>query len=83
MFVILRLFFLTHFSKAYSAMYHIAQNEPPILRNIIEDPESPTWSDEFHSFVEQCLRKDPAQRLSTNACLTVFMSIILPKIIHI
>jgi len=56
--------------KAYSAMYHIAQNDPPFLQPIA-DPELSPWSEDFHSFVEQCLRKDPQQRLSTNACLAV------------
>lgn len=51
-------------------MYHIAQNDPPFLQPI-EDPEIPPWTEDFHSFVEQCLRKDPQQRLSTNACLAV------------
>nr|CAD2149827.1 unnamed protein product [Meloidogyne enterolobii] len=54
--------------NAYSAMYHIAQNDPPFLQPIA-DPELSPWSEDFHSFVEQCLRKDPQQRLSTNACL--------------
>jgi serine/threonine protein kinase len=55
-------------------MYHIAQNDPPCLRTVAQNSEIPPWSETFHSFVEQCLRKDPQQRLSTNACLAVCFS---------
>ncbi|KAL3091356.1 hypothetical protein niasHS_007149 [Heterodera schachtii] len=55
--------------NAYSALYHIAQNEPPsLLYNHSDASESANWSESFRSFVDQCLRKDPAQRLSTSAC---------------
>uniref|UniRef100_A0A183BQY2 non-specific serine/threonine protein kinase n=1 Tax=Globodera pallida TaxID=36090 RepID=A0A183BQY2_GLOPA len=53
--------------NAYSAMYHIAQNDPPTLQ--FNSAEEAVWSESFRSFVDQCLRKDPAQRLSTSACL--------------
>uniref|UniRef100_A0A914H0F4 non-specific serine/threonine protein kinase n=1 Tax=Globodera rostochiensis TaxID=31243 RepID=A0A914H0F4_GLORO len=56
--------------NAYSAMYHIAQNDPPTLQfNSTEEADAAVWSESFRSFVDQCLRKDPAQRLSTSACL--------------
>lgn len=58
--------------NAMSALYHIAQNEPPNLStDNLENALTTPWSDRFVSFVEQCLRKDPYQRLSTNACLNV------------
>lgn len=60
-------------------MYHIAQNDPPCLKIIPDGSEMPPWSDAFHSFVEQCLRKDPQQRLSTKACLAVSNSKIIIK----
>jgi serine/threonine protein kinase len=54
--------------NTFSALYHIVQNDPPCLLN---DPKAEPWSEYFCSFTEQCLRKDPNQRLSTNACLNV------------
>ncbi|KAH7731830.1 serine/threonine-protein kinase TAO3 [Aphelenchoides avenae] len=53
--------------NAMSALYHIAQNEPPTLSRPA-DGEKP-WSGNFQNFVDQCLRKDPQQRLSTRACI--------------
>ncbi|KAI1731702.1 protein kinase domain-containing protein [Ditylenchus destructor] len=55
--------------NAMSALYHIAQNDPPCLSTAAWPSEVVSWSDSFYSFVDQCLRKDPQQRLSTNACL--------------
>jgi thousand and one amino acid protein kinase len=52
-----------------SALYHIAQNDPPKLQLKLSTGEVTTWSEKFSSFVNQCLRKDPEQRLSTKACL--------------
>uniref|UniRef100_A0AC35G3F2 Protein kinase domain-containing protein n=1 Tax=Panagrolaimus sp. PS1159 TaxID=55785 RepID=A0AC35G3F2_9BILA len=52
-----------------SALYHIAQNEPPKLQTKLVTGEAAPWSEKFISFVDQCLRKDPEQRLSTRACL--------------
>lgn len=59
--------------NAMSALYHIAQNDPPCLSalSINGKTQSSVWSDRFYSFVNQCLQKDPQQRLSTNACLNV------------
>lgn len=53
--------------NAMSALYHIAQNEPPSLA----DTAPSNWSDRFHSFVAQCLQKDSQRRLSTNECVNV------------
>ncbi|XP_006824331.1 serine/threonine-protein kinase TAO1-B-like [Saccoglossus kowalevskii] len=41
--------------NAMSALYHIAQNDPPNL-------SAETWSDAFRDFVDTCLRKDPLDR---------------------
>jgi len=65
--------------NAMSALYHIAQNEPPTLSPTIDTTIdsngnslhngdhsgliSAPWSDRFYSFVEGCLRKDPQQRM--------------------
>ncbi|XP_062370170.1 serine/threonine-protein kinase TAO2-like [Cinclus cinclus] len=42
--------------NAMSALYHIAQREPPALKQ----PHS--WSEEFRDFVSRCLRKLPQER---------------------
>ena len=41
--------------NAMSALYHIAQNEPPSLSD-------PAWSDVFKHFVDACLEKNPLER---------------------
>ena len=41
--------------NAMSALYHIAQNESPML-------SSPDWSDVFRHFVDACLQKNPSDR---------------------
>jgi len=41
--------------NAMSALYHIAQNDGPLL-------SSPNWSDVFRHFVESCLQKNPSDR---------------------
>ncbi|KAF2357070.1 Protein kinase domain [Trinorchestia longiramus] len=41
--------------NAMSALYHIAQNEPPKL-------QSAEWSRDFQQFVESCLQKSPPDR---------------------
>ncbi len=54
--------------NAMSALYHIAQNDPPTLGNSIE------WSSAFRSFVETCLAKEPEQRpSSTQLCSHEFI----------
>ena len=42
--------------NAMSALYHIAQNEPPSLSTVNE------WSIEFRQFVDLCLRKNSYER---------------------
>uniref|UniRef100_A0A914RG75 non-specific serine/threonine protein kinase n=1 Tax=Parascaris equorum TaxID=6256 RepID=A0A914RG75_PAREQ len=63
--------------NAMSALYHIAQNDPPGLAVQPIGESTIPWSKEFHSFVEQCLLKDPRERMSTRQCQRV-SSIILP-----
>ncbi|XP_077995180.1 serine/threonine-protein kinase TAO1-like [Glandiceps talaboti] len=46
-----------------SALYHIAQNEPPTLT-------SDNWTGYFRSFIEGCLRKDPLERPSAEHLLS-------------
>lgn len=50
--------------NAMSALYHIAQNEPPILNRATGQ-----WSDKFHIFLGSCLRKDPNERLHASELL--------------
>ncbi|VDM06768.1 unnamed protein product [Wuchereria bancrofti] len=51
--------------NAMSALYHIAQNDPPKLSH---GENSSSWSTDFHSFVDLCLRKDPRERMKTSPC---------------
>uniref|UniRef100_A0A915PGN9 non-specific serine/threonine protein kinase n=1 Tax=Setaria digitata TaxID=48799 RepID=A0A915PGN9_9BILA len=51
--------------NAMSALYHIAQNDPPVLS---QSENSSSWSTDFHSFVDLCLRKDPRERMNTGRC---------------
>ncbi|KAG8006579.1 Serine/threonine-protein kinase TAO2 [Nibea albiflora] len=62
--------------NAMSALYHIAQNESPIL-------QSNHWSDSFRNFVDSCLQKIPQDRptsdhrfLCRERPLTVIMDLI-------
>ena len=41
--------------NAMSALYHIAQNDSPML-------SAPEWSDVFRHFVDACLQKNPCDR---------------------
>lgn len=49
--------------NAMSALYHIAQNDPPSLT-------TDGWSSEFKDFVTACLKKSPADRPTTQELLT-------------
>lgn len=49
--------------NAMSALYHIAQNDSPLLN------QNENWSDRFRNFVNACLSKDPAVRPTATACL--------------
>ena len=51
--------------NAMSALYHIAQNDPPALGNVTE------WSSAFRSFVHTCLAKEPEQRPSAEELCSV------------
>lgn len=49
--------------NAMSALYHIAQNDSPVL-------QSPEWSDLFRHFVASCLKKNPAERPTSGKLLS-------------
>lgn len=49
--------------NAMSALYHIAQNDPPTLAG-------GDWSEEFRLFVESCLSKSPVDRPSASDLLS-------------
>lgn len=50
--------------NAMSALYHIAQNDPPSLAG-------GEWSDMFRQFVDSCLGKLPTDRPSSQEILEV------------
>lgn len=50
--------------NAMSALYHIAQNDPPTLAG-------GDWSEEFRLFVESCLSKSPFDRPAASNLLSV------------
>eukprot|EP00794_Sanderia_malayensis_P013917 gene13917-15366_t len=49
--------------NAMSALYHIAQNDPPSL-------STDGWSSEFKDFVSACLKKSPGDRPTTQELLS-------------
>ena len=51
--------------NAMSALYHIAQNEPPILSNSIA-----IWSEDFKEFIRLCLQKQPDERSAASDLLS-------------
>jgi thousand and one amino acid protein kinase len=51
--------------NAMSALYHIAQNDSPVLQPISN------WSDVFRRFVEACLKKNPNDRPTSTQLLSV------------
>ncbi|CCD63181.2 Serine/threonine-protein kinase SULU [Caenorhabditis elegans] len=53
--------------NAMSALYHIAQNDPPTL-SPIDTSEQPEWSLEFVQFIDKCLRKPAEERMSAEEC---------------
>ncbi|KAE9414980.1 hypothetical protein Angca_003701 [Angiostrongylus cantonensis] len=54
--------------NAMSALYHIAQNDPPKLATVARENQ-PDWSDCFKNFVDICLRKEAEERPDTGALL--------------
>ncbi|EYC39989.1 hypothetical protein Y032_0634g913 [Ancylostoma ceylanicum] len=54
--------------NAMSALYHIAQNDPPKLAPVTNENQ-PEWSDRFKDFVDICLRKEADERPSTGDLL--------------
>lgn len=62
--------------NAMSALYHIAQNESPML-------SSEEWTAEFKQFVVSCLSKDPRPRLSVSECLQVFRTVVLRSVVDV
>lgn len=54
--------------NAMSALYHIAQNDPPTLSPIVDSSEQPEWSPEFVQFIDRCLRKPAEERMSAEEC---------------
>ncbi|KAK6060157.1 kinase domain protein [Cooperia oncophora] len=56
--------------NAMSALYHIAQNDPPKLAPITNENQ-PEWSDWFKNFVNICLQKDADQRPASGELLDV------------
>ncbi|CAI5445556.1 unnamed protein product [Caenorhabditis angaria] len=53
--------------NAMSALYHIAQNDPPKLGQ--GDAEPQEWSPEFIEFIDKCLRKVADERISAAECI--------------
>lgn len=53
--------------NAMSALYHIAQNDPPTL-SPVDPTEQPEWSSEFVQFIDRCLRKPSEERMSAEEC---------------
>ncbi|EGT54717.1 hypothetical protein CAEBREN_08722 [Caenorhabditis brenneri] len=53
--------------NAMSALYHIAQNDPPTL-SPVDSTEQPEWSPEFVQFIDKCLRKPADERMSAEEC---------------
>jgi len=49
--------------NAMSALYHIAQNDTPVL-------QSPEWTDTFRHFVDSCLQKNPLERPTSGKLLS-------------
>lgn len=58
--------------NAMSALYHIAQNESPSLAR----DSAAQWSPRLRTFIESCLKKDPAERMNTARCLEVLLIVV-------
>ena len=55
--------------NAMSALYHIAQNDSPML-------SAPEWSDVFRHFVDACLQKDPRDRPTSERLTQVILTLL-------
>lgn len=72
--------------NAMSALYHIAQNDPPTLSENLSDGDKkiPTnWSDDFKNFVALLLQKVPDDRPNSTTVLEVIHSFITNSILLI
>lgn len=54
-----------------SALYHIAQNEPPTLMTINEHQQIVNYTSDFHNFISLCLKKSPSDRPTASELLNV------------
>ena len=54
-----------------SALYHIAQNEPPTLGMVDDIEHAPAYTDDFISFIAMCLKKLPNERPAAKELLNV------------
>ncbi len=54
-----------------SALYHIAQNEPPTL---MMNNENQSYTNDFISFIAMCLQKNPNDRPTSTELLKVNIS---------
>jgi len=52
-----------------SALYHIAQNEPPTLMTINEHQQIVNYTSDFHNFISLCLKKSPSDRPTASELL--------------
>jgi thousand and one amino acid protein kinase len=60
-----------------SALYHIAQNEPPTLMMNLENQQMnsvPLYTNDFISFIAMCLQKNPNDRPTSTELLKVNIS---------
>lgn len=54
-----------------SALYYIAQNDPPVLSKVHPVFENVVRSDDIISFVKHCLQREPQKRPSAQECKEV------------
>lgn len=52
-----------------SALYHIAQNDPPTLQS--NNSENQTYTSDFALFIAMCLKKNPHERPTAKELLNV------------
>lgn len=54
-----------------SALYHIAQNDPPSLMTKNEQQQAVNYTSDFHHFISLCLKKSPSDRPNASELLSV------------